>query len=191
MRIGIYGGSFNPIHVGHALIARAAVESGAVDSLWLMVSPRNPLKAEPSAAMADVERLRMTEMVSRRINGVETSGFEFTLPRPSYTITTLDALRDKFPEHEFVLVIGADNWAVFDRWRDHERLLRDYDILIYPRRGFEIDARSLPARVSLLDAPIIEVSSTTVRQRLAQGLPVDFLVPDDVAAYIQRNNLYR
>lgn len=198
MRIGIYGGSFNPIHIGHAIIARCAVESGAVDALWLMVSPQNPLKethlsATPKGGFlpGDVERLRMAEMVSRRIKGVETSAFEFGLPRPSYTIATLDALREKFPEHEFVLLIGADNWAVFERWRDHERLQTEYDILIYPRRGYDISTASLPPRVTLLEAPIIEVSSTMVRERAAAGLSIDFLVPDEVANYIIRNNLYR
>lgn len=189
-RIGIFGGSFNPIHVGHALIASYIVENSELDSLWLVVSPQNPLKEGCSLA-SDYHRLRMTELVSRRINNVITSAFEFDLPKPSYTIDTLNALREKFPEDEFYLVIGADNWCVFDRWKSGDEIVSKYHIIIYPRRGYDIIIpEEYSNRVTVVDAPLIEVSSTQVRERLSQMKSVSFYVPEPVERYIIENNIY-
>ena len=189
-RIGIFGGSFNPIHVGHAIIASSIVESGVVDSLWLMVSPQNPLK-ENSLLASDHHRLRMTELVSRRIENVVTSAFEFNLPKPSYTIDTLNALQAKFPDDEFYLVIGADNWCLFDKWKSGEEIITKYHILIYPRRGYEIVIpEQYSTRVKAVESPLIELSSTLVRERLAQLKSVSFLVPEAVENYIIKNKLY-
>lgn len=192
MKIGIFGGSFNPIHSGHAIIAHHIITSGAVDRLWLMVSPVNPLKADHERQVADTDRLRMAEMVTRPLENVETSAFEFTMPRPSYTIDTLNALQAKFPDDEFYLVIGADNWTVFDRWRNSEEILAKYHVLIYPRLGHDVVIpEALRDRVTLVNAPIIELSSTAVRERLAHGLSVRYYVPDEVLGYIERKGLYR
>ena len=191
MRIGIFGGSFNPIHSGHAIIAHHIITSGVVDRLWLMVSPVNPLKVDNERQVNDTDRLRMVEMVSRPMEHVETSAFEFTMPKPSYTIDTLNALQAKFPDDEFYLVIGADNWVVFDRWRNNKEILAKYHLLVYPRLGFDVEIpEELRDRVTLVDAPIIELSSTMVRERLAKGLSVRYYVPDEVLSYIERNNLY-
>ena len=191
MRIGIFGGSFDPIHTGHAIVAQYIISSGAVDRLWFMVSPVNPLKADKVRQVADTDRLRMVEMVSRPMEGVETSAFEFSMPKPSYTIDTLNALQAKFPDDEFYLVIGADNWVVFDRWRNNKEILAKYHLLVYPRLGFDVEIpEELRDRVTLVDAPIIELSSTMVRERLAKGLSVRYYVPDEVLSYIERNNLY-
>lgn len=189
-KIGIFGGSFNPIHVGHALIASYIVENSDIDTLWLMVSPQNPLK-ENSSLASDYHRLRMTELVSRRIENVITSAFEFDLPKPSYTIDTLNALQAKFPDDEFYLVIGADNWCVFDRWKAGEEIITKHRVLIYPRRGYDIVIpEKYSDRVSVVEAPLIEVSSTQVRERLAQLKSVSFYVPEAVERYIIENNLY-
>lgn len=189
-KIGIFGGSFNPIHVGHALIANYMVENSDIDTLWLMVSPQNPLK-ENSSLASDYHRLRMTEFVSRRIENVITSAFEFDLPKPSYTIDTLNALQAKFPDDEFYLVIGADNWCVFDRWKAGEEIITKHRVLIYPRRGYDIVIpEKYSDRVSVVEAPLIEVSSTQVRERLAQLKSVSFYVPEAVERYIIENNLY-
>lgn len=191
MRIGIFGGSFNPIHSGHAIIAHHIITSGVVDRLWLMVSPVNPLKVDKEQQVKDTDRLRMVEMVSRPMEGVETSAFEFTMPKPSYTIDTLNALQEKFPDDEFYLVIGADNWVVFDRWRNSEEILAKYHLLVYPRLGYDVVIpEELRDRMTLVDAPIIELSSTVVRERLAKGLSVRYYVPDEVLGYIERNHLY-
>jgi nicotinate-nucleotide adenylyltransferase len=192
MKIGIFGGSFNPIHSGHAIIAHHIISSGAVDRLWLMVSPVNPLKVGLEQQVADTDRLRMVEMVTRPLENVETSAFEFTMPKPSYTIDTLNALQAKFPDDEFYLVTGADNWVIFERWRNSEEILAKYHLLVYPRLGYEVVIpEELRDRVTLVDAPIIELSSTAVRERLAQGLSARYYVPDEVLSYIERKGLYR
>lgn len=192
MKIGIFGGSFNPIHSGHAIIAHHIISSGAVDRLWLMVSPVNPLKVGLEQQVADTDRLRMVEMVTRPLENVETSAFEFTMPKPSYTIDTLNALQSKFPDDEFYLVTGADNWVIFDRWRNSEEILAKYHLLVYPRLGYDVVIpEELRDRVTLVDAPIIELSSTAVRERLAQGLSARYYVPDEVLSYIERKGLYR
>ena len=191
MRIGIFGGSFDPIHIGHAIIAQHVIGCGAVDRLWFMVSPVNPLKVDKERNVADTDRLRMVEMVSRPMEGVETSAFEFTMPKPSYTIDTLNALQAKFPDDEFYLVIGGDNWEVFGKWRNSEEILAKYHILVYPRLGHEVVIpEELRDRVQLVDAPIIELSSTQIRERLRRGDSVRYYVPDEVYHYINRNHLY-
>lgn len=192
MRIGIFGGSFDPIHIGHAIIAQHIIGCGAVDRLWFMVSPLNPLKADKERHVADTDRLRMVEMVSRPIEGVETSAFEFTMPRPSYTIDTLNALQAKFPDDDFYLVIGADNWELFGKWRNSDEILAKFHVLIYPRLGYEVNIpNELHDRVRLIDAPIIELSSTQIRERLSHGQSVRYYIPDEVLAYIERKNLYK
>lgn len=191
MKIGIFGGSFDPIHIGHAIIAQHIISCGAVDQLWFMVSPVNPLKVGKERQVADTDRLRMVEMVSRPMEGVETSAFEFSMPKPSYTIDTLNALQAKFPDDEFYLVIGADNWEVFNKWRNSEEILAKYHLLVYPRLGYEVNIPDeLKERVQLVDAPIIELSSTQIRERLAKGLSVRYYVPDEVLGYIERKHLY-
>ena len=191
MKIGIFGGSFDPIHIGHAIIAQHIISSGAVDRLWFMVSPVNPLKVGKERLVTDTDRLRMVEMVSRPMEGVETSAFEFTMPRPSFTIDTLNALQAKFPDDEFYLVTGGDNWQIFSKWRNSDEILAKYHLLIYPRLGYDVVIPDeLKDRVTLVDAPIIEVSSTEVRERLANGQSVRYYVPDEVLAYIERKNLY-
>lgn len=191
MKIGIFGGSFDPIHTGHAIIAQHVITSGIVDQLWLMVSPVNPLKADKVRQVSDADRLRMVEMVSRPMEGVETSAFEFSMPKPSYTIDTLNALQEKFPDDEFYLITGGDNWQIFNKWRNSEEILAKYHLLIYPRLGYEVNIPvELQDRVKLIDAPVIELSSTEIRERLANGKSVRYYVPDEVLGYIERHHLY-
>ena len=191
MKIGIFGGSFDPIHTGHAIIAQHVITSGIVDQLWLMVSPVNPLKADKVRQVSDADRLRMVEMVSRPMEGVETSAFEFSMPKPSYTIDTLNALQEKFPDDEFYLITGGDNWQIFNKWRNSEEILAKYHLLIYPRLGYEVNIPAeLQDRVKLIDAPVIELSSTEIRERLANGESVCYYVPDEVLGYIERHHLY-
>ena len=191
MNIAIFGGTFNPIHIGHAILTNYIIENTGIDSVWLMVARQNPLK-EGYDKSYDIHRLRMTEMVSSRLQGVITSGFEFSLPYPSYTINTLDALAAKFPEHHFNIVIGADNWEAFDKWKDWERIIEDYGVMVYPRRGYNINIpEKYAGRVVAIDAPMIEVSSTYIREGIASGKDMTFFLPYDVYHYIKRNNLYK
>ena len=167
------------------------ITSGIVDQLWLMVSPVNPLKADKVRQVSDADRLRMVEMVSRPMEGVETSAFEFSMPKPSYTIDTLNALQEKFPDDEFYLITGGDNWQIFNKWRNSEEILAKYHLLIYPRLGYEVNVPAeLQDRVKLIDAPVIELSSTEIRERLANGESVRYYVPDEVLGYIERHHLY-
>ena len=191
MKIGILGGSFNPIHTGHAILANYITQHTDIEQLWLMVSPQNPLK-DNLAQSYDVHRLAMAELVARKCDNVITSGFEFTLPRPSYTIDTLRALKVKFPQHEFVLIIGADNWNVFNRWKNHDEILKSHKIMIYPRQGFDIDIPvELAGSVTKLSSPIIELSSTYIREQLKNNMNMNFYLPQDVYKYILEHKLYR
>lgn len=190
MKIGIFGGSFNPIHIGHAIIASRIIENSDLDVLWMTVSPQNPLKTNQQMA-SEFHRLRMTELVTRRLENVETSGFETLLPRPSYTIDTLNALQEKFPDDEFHLVIGADNWAEWDKWKASEEIVNRFHVLVYPRAGYDVDIpEHLADRVRLVDAPLIELSSTEIRQRVANRQSITYLVADSVESYIHDNHLY-
>ncbi|MGN1246130.1 MAG: nicotinate (nicotinamide) nucleotide adenylyltransferase [Muribaculaceae bacterium] len=190
MNIAVFGGTFNPIHIGHAILTNYIVENTHIDSVWLMVARQNPLK-EGYDKSYDIHRLRMTEMVSSRLQGVITSGFEFSLPYPSYTINTLDALAEKFPEHHFSIVIGADNWAMFGKWKDWERIIAEYGVMVYPRRGYDIVIpEEYAGQVMAIDAPMIEVSSTYIRESIAHGKDMTFFLPHDVYHYIKRNGLY-
>ena len=191
MRIGIYGGSFNPIHKGHTQLAASIVAQGLVDELWLMVSPLNPLKSGEVSDIAEYEhRLRMVELATQSIKGVKVSDFERSLPLPSYTITTLGELQKAYPEHEFTLVIGADNWEQFPRWYHANEIIKQYQILIYRRSGCELDEASLPTSVKVVDTPLFDISSTEIRNSIAEGNPLTKWVDRKVLTYIKRHRLY-
>ena len=185
IKTGIYGGSFNPIHNGHIAIARKMIELAGLDEVWLMVSPQNPLKH--SADLLDEQlRLDMTRIALGPYPQLKACDYEFHLSRPSYMWHTLQSLSNDYPEREFTLLIGADNWAVFDRWYHADDILRTYRIAVYPRRGDTIRQADLPDNVMLLDTELIDISSTEIRQRIAEGLPIDSLVPERIEKKIRR-----
>ena len=191
MRIGIYGGSFNPIHKGHTELAASIVQQGLVDELWLLVSPLNPLKQGETSDIAEYEhRLSMARLATEDIEGVKVSDFEKNLPLPSYTITTLGELRKAYPEHEFVLVIGADNWERFPRWYHAQEIIDTYSILIYRRPECEMDETLLPLSVQVVDTPLYDISSTEIRESVKKGrMPLKW-VDRKVATYIRVHHLY-
>lgn len=174
MRIGIYGGSFNPVHFGHVGLAKWVVENTDLDELWLLVSPNNPLKAADSLA-PEQERLAAVREAIKDIPGLKASDFEFSLPRPSYTANTLRELQKAYPQHEFTLVIGEDNLAIFDKWREYEYILENYRIFVYPRTSSrqtvgvasaekDLIAASAVKELRLLsEAPYFNISSTEIR----------------------------
>lgn len=166
MKIGIYGGSFNPVHFGHVGLAKWVIEHTDLDEVWLMVSPNNPLK-DAGILAPEEERLEAVREAVKDIPGVKASDFEFGLPRPSYTANTLRELQKHFPENEFTLVIGEDNLAIFDRWREYEYILTNYRIFVYPRRGTVINHQSSIINskniMFLADAPIFDISSSAIR----------------------------
>ncbi len=166
------------------------MQNSCIDQLWLMVSPENPFKVGQEMA-AETHRLRMAEMVSSKIDGVIASSFEFSLPRPSYTIDTLNAIQRQYPDVELYLIIGADNWAAFDRWRSHDEIINKFHIIVYPRAGFEVVIpEELQNRVTLVNAPLIEVSSSYIRSQIAQRNNMAFYMPDEVNDYVVQNKLY-
>lgn len=191
MKIGIFGGTFNPIHTGHAILANYISQHCDIDQLWLMITPQNPLKGNADPKM-DAARIRMAQMVANRCLNVSVSAFEFSMPRPSYSIDTLEELSKKFANDSFTLIIGADNWINFEKWKDYKKILDNYNIIIYPRAGFEPNVKELPYNVTYLkDAPIIEISSSLVREGLKNDKDMSFFLPDEVYAYIIRNSLYQ
>ena len=183
-RTGIFGGSFNPIHNGHIALARHLCEAAALDEVWLMVSPQNPLKRQTDLLDDDL-RLAMAQKAVANEPHIKASDYEFHLPRPSYTWNTLQALERDFPDRQFVLMIGGDNWQHFLRWDRADDILRRYPIVVYPRRGSDVG--STPANVSIVEAALLDISSTDIRRRVREGLLISGMVPDaivnDVKAY--------
>lgn len=183
MKVGIYGGSFNPIHNGHIALAEAFLRQAKLDEVWFMVSPQNPLKAN-ARLLDDKIRFKMVQKVLKHKRNLIACDYEFHLPKPSYTWDTLQRLSNDFPQHQFTLLIGSDNWTAFDRWYHHEDILQNYKIVIYPRLGDEIDKNELPDSVSLLNAEFINISSTEIRERIANGKSIDHLVPAEIAVEV-------
>lgn len=181
IRTGIYGGSFNPIHNGHIAIAKAMLSLGAIDEVWFMVSPQNPLK-QAADLLDDNLRLDMTRHAVEGIKGIKVSDYEFRLPRPSYMWNTLQHLSHDYPDRQFYLLIGADNWQVFDHWYHANDIISHYPIRIYPRRGYDIDTASLPPTVTLVDTGLYDVSSTQVRDMIRHGEDPSLLIPQSIAA---------
>lgn len=175
MNIGIFSGSFNPIHIGHLALANYLCEYEELDEVWFLVSPQNPLK-QNRELMADEWRLHLVRLAVEGYPRFRASDFEFHLSRPSYTIHTLDKLQAAYPEHTFHLIIGSDNWQLFPRWYQWERILQEHRLIVYPRPGYSVDVDTLPAGVKLSSAPTFEISSTFIRQALQEGRDVRYFL---------------
>lgn len=203
-RIGIFGGSFNPIHLGHTALAAYICEQGLVDEVWLMVSPQNPLKQDLTL-LDENERLTMAQLAVTPYPMLKACDFEFTLPRPSYTYHTLQALREAYPDHEFSLIIGEDNWQCFNRWFRGEDIARETPIIVYPREVenkelhspsaskhcSNIESRSSDFQLSFLEnPPLLPYSSTEVRQCIVSGADTSHMLHPNVAQYIKEKHFY-
>ncbi len=180
---GIFSGSFNPIHIGHLALANYLCEYEGLDEVWFLVSPQNPLKQQ-DGLWADELRMQLVQASIREYPRFRASDIEFHLPRPSYTIHTLEKLKNLYPEREFVLIIGTDNWQVFPQWMEHERIIAENRLLIYPRPGYEIDASTLPPTARLAHSPMFEVSSTFIREALKAGKDVRYFMHPDAYALL-------
>ena len=190
-QIGIFSGSFNPIHIAHLILANYITEFTYIDEVWFVVTPHNPLKAVSGLA-DEKSRLEMCNIAIQDMEKLKVSEVEFSLPRPSYTIDTLDYLNEENSELEFTLIMGADNWNELHLWKDYERLRKDFKILIYPRLGEKvtIDAE-FQKNVQLCNAPIIELSSTFIRENIKEGKNMVMFLPHGIYGYIIKNGLYR
>lgn len=184
MTVGFFGGSYDPVHNGHIALARAIAESGAVDEVWLSLSPLNPFKtAKAGELVADADRLAMLRLAADGVPGLRVTDVELSLPRPSYTVDTLAELQRLNPDCRFRLIIGSDNVEGLSRWKDSDRLLELYPPIIYPRPGY-------PAEGALEGLPVSDISSTEIRRRLAAGEPVTDMIPHAVEEYIRAHHLY-
>lgn len=184
-RIAIFGGSFNPVHVGHIALARSVVQQQLADEVWLLVSPQNPLKQQADL-LPEAQRLALARKALVNEDGVEVSDFEFHLPRPSYTWNTLQALSAAYPDVDFSLLIGADNWALFHRWAHPVDILAHHKLWVYPRQGIVVDEASLPAGVCLIEASLFPFSSTDIRNLVRKGESIHGYVPQAIEQDVQR-----
>lgn len=185
--IGLLGGSFNPVHIGHIMLASYLSQYTDLDRVWLTLSPQNPLRKD--TFIADSHRLEMLRIALAGNSHVDICDIELTMPRPSYSIATLDRLSEMYLDKQFRFIIGSDNWQIFRKWKDWERIITDYGIIIYPRPGYPIAETTLP-NVKFINAPVIELSSTFIRQGIADGKDMTNFLPSGVFDYIQTHQLY-
>lgn len=186
--IGILGGSFNPVHVGHMILASYLSQWGYVDEVWLTLSPRNPLK-DPSELIPDLRRLAMLNIAVKGSDNIDICDIELSMPRPSYTIRTLELLRERNPDKKFKLIIGSDNWRNFDRWREPQKILDEFGVIVYLRPGYPV-AKSNVEGLEIANAPLLDISSTFVRQAISRGRDMNYFLPAGVYKYIKDNKLY-
>ncbi len=203
IKTGIFGGTFNPIHNGHVALARTLLESAGLDEVWFVVSPQNPWK-QNQTLLDDQLRLEMTRAALADEPRMTASDYEFALPRPSYMWNTLQAMTKDHPDREFILLIGGDNWAGFDRWYCYEEIMRNHSIVVYPRSNesslsdSSLSTRpsslsplnSSPKGVRILETPLLDISSTDIRRRIKEKQPWQHLVPTAVSKIIEEKNLY-
>jgi nicotinate-nucleotide adenylyltransferase len=188
MHIGLYFGSFNPIHTGHLIIANHVLNHSDIDKIWFVLSPHNPLK-EAHSLLNEYDRMQLAELAIGDNAKFRVSNVEFHLPRPSYTIDTLTYLSEKFPLERFSVIMGGDSFQNIHRWKNYEQLLNHYSVIVYNRPGFTVNpAPGTP--VTVMDAPLLDISATFIRKQLKEGKSVRYLLPDAVWKYIIDNKYY-
>ena len=190
LKVGIFGGSFNPVHTGHVALAKSLCQKAGLDEVWFMVSPMNPFKKHATDLLADHLRLEMVRKAVENEPQLKASDYEFLLPKPSYTWNTLQALSADYPDTEFTLLIGGDNWAAFDKWYRSADILARYPIVVYPRQGSHTG--NVPEGVTIVETPLLDISSTEIRQRIREGNSIKGMVPLSVeplaTAYYTKND---
>jgi nicotinate-nucleotide adenylyltransferase len=192
MKIGLYFGTFNPIHVGHLIIANHMAEYSDLEQVWMVVTPHNPHK-QKNTLLDDYQRLHLVRLATEDFPKIKPSDIEFKLSQPNYTVNTLAHLKDNYPQHEFSLIMGEDNLKSLHKWKNYEFILENHDIYIYPRVSVEAENFELPNqnRIHKIDAPIVEVSSTFIRENIKNKKNIRPLLPQKVWEYVDHNNFYR
>lgn len=191
-KVGLYFGTFNPIHIGHLAIANYLVENSDLKEIWMVVTPHNPHKKK-SSLLDDYQRLHMVHLATDDYEKIKPSNIEFNLPQPNYTVNTLAHLKEKYPETDFTLIMGEDNLKSLPRWKNYKVLLDDFQIIVYPRisKGHvSIELRDHP-NITKIDAPIMEISSTMIRNGIAQGQDLRYFLHQDVNTYLEEMNFYK
>jgi nicotinate-nucleotide adenylyltransferase len=189
MKVGLYFGSFNPIHVGHLIIANHVAQETDLQQVWFVISPQNPFKVNHSL-LNEYHRLHLVRLAIADEKNLKAIDIEFRLPKPSYTVTTLQYLEEKYPEHEFAVIMGSDSLQNLDKWKNAEVIMSRYPLYIYTRPGFEI-REDLPIKKTVLNAPLLEISSTHIREMIKSGKSIRYLVPDAVKEEIESNHYYK
>ena len=192
-KIGLFFGSFNPIHIGHLILGNYILENSDMEELWFVVSPQNPFKDKKSL-LNDHNRLDMVQLAVKNYPKMRASNVEFSLPKPSYTIDTLTYLKEKYPNYSFALIMGEDNLDSLPKWKNSEKLIADYQIIVYPRT-FEGEKKAHEylqhENISLVNAPIIELSATEIRKMIKEGKNVRPMLPPEVFDYLDGSNFYK
>ena len=189
MKTGLYFGSFNPIHVGHLIIANHVLNETDVEKIWFIVSPQNPFKNE-STLLNEYHRLHLVRLATENDNRIKASEIEFGLPRPSYTVDTLAYLSEKFPDNEFSIIMGSDSYQNLPKWKNAEVILNNYGVYVYQRPGHEILNNNTP-RLHILKAPLLELTATEIRKTIAEGKSIRYMVPESVLEEIMKGGYYK
>ena len=189
MKIGLYFGSFNPIHVAHLIIANHVLNETDIEKIWFVISPQNPFKSEQNL-LNEYHRLHLVKTATEDDNRIKASDIEFSLPKPSYTTTTLAYLKEKTPEHEFCIIMGSDSFQNLHKWKNYEVIVKDYEVYVYLRPGFEA-TNHVNAKLHIVDAPLLQLSATKIRQYIKEGKSIRYLVPENVREEIEKGGYYK
>ncbi len=188
--IGLLFGSFNPVHVGHLIIAETVSNLPNINQVWIVVSPQNPFKSQKDL-LNQYDRLHLVTLAIGDNLKLRASDIEFKLPKPSYTIDTLTYLHEKHPDYEFSIIMGEDNLKHFHKWKNYEQILKYYHLIVYPRPGYETDKFKDHPKITRLKVPLLEISATYIRQQLKQGNSARYLVPDEAYAHIEETGFWK
>lgn len=189
MKIGLYFGSFNPVHIGHLIIANYILSHTDLDKIWFIVSPQNPFK-KTNTLLNEYDRLHLIQVAVEDVSNLVASNIEFSLPKPSYTIHTLAYLKEKYSDYSFSIIMGSDSLENLESWKNAKEIITNFPIIVFPRPGFE--KKSIPnANITIIDAPLISISSTLIRKLIMEGKSIRFLVPDRVFEEIEKCGFYR